>query len=139
VRRASLIRVGLAALAGVLLMALVLGASALVSEDRPDVQLGAGAEKGALEEAVQLLAPTLAGDPCPDMRRPPGPDQRDAVATIQETVRENRTDMVADPRNPDAEIPLAGLPPLVAGEIDGCVRRTRGASPAWSRLAEDLR
>jgi hypothetical protein len=139
VRRPPLRRVGLAALAGVLLMALVLGVSALVAEDRPEVDLGTGAEKGALEEAVQLLAPTLAGDPCPDVRRAPGAEQRDAVALVQETVRENREDMVADPRDPAAEIPLTALPPLVAGEIEGCVRRARGASPAWSRLAADLR
>jgi hypothetical protein len=139
VRLPHLRRVGIGALVGIVLMTLVLGLSAVVAEERPAVELGTGADLGALEAAVQTLAPTLAGGGCPDVRRAPTAEHRDAAETLTDAVRDDPGDTVASPDGTGVEIALAEVPPLVADEIDSCVLQSPRAHPGWTRLSARLR
>lgn len=132
-------RLAVAAGAGAFLLLVVLALSALVSGERPVEVTVDGARAAAAETAARVLAPTLAGGDCPDVGRPPTGPERAAERDLVTAAREAPDEPVPDPRDPDAEMPLGEVPPLIAAEIESCLRRTDTPSPSWGRLAGRLR
>lgn len=139
IRHRRTARLGIAVVVGAVLALLLLGVSELISDERPPVDLGTGITAGTLESDIATLAPTLGGGDCPDMARPPGADQRDAVTSIRSIVREDPGWLVDSPDGTGVQIEVSEVPGVVADEIDGCVLQATRADARWTRLSKDLR
>lgn len=121
---------------GVLVLAAMIGVAFAITDSVPAVDVE---NRAAVARAVDVLAPALSGQDCPDMSRPASAE---AVSAARDLARRavrtpNRT--VPDPTGTGIDTPMSEVPGVVADEVESCLLAATSPGRGWQSVLTILR